>query len=306
MNCSWRQSTLTTYYPAINRWLTWSELHGVNPRVPPVHQIARFLAHLHLEKKLAYSTILVHKSAISTFCGFPSEDMSNQLLIRQVLKAISTSQPKRMQVPIWDAQVIFDWLMTSEFKNTFFEASRRTATILLLASGRRVHDLTLLKVSEANMESSEQEILLWPAFGSKTDSAAHRQSGWLLSKHPNEKVCPVTWVRRLLLFSQARRDQVNGLDHLFISLTGEPRPASRTVIGGWIRSVLKSAGIEASPGSFRSAVASASWIENHPIQEILARGNWKSENTFKKFYCKEVYRSRNIKTDLLFSNFQPK
>lgn len=178
--------------------MDWSEQNDVNFRAPQDHQVAKFLAYLHLEKELAYSTILVHKSAIFTFCGpSASEALSENLLMRQVLKAIAAARPRDTQPPVWDVQILFDWLATYRSKNTF-EISRRTATILLLALGRRVHNLTLLRVSEDRMLSSEERITLWPVFGSKTDSIVHRQSGWLLSKHPNENVCPVTWIRRLI------------------------------------------------------------------------------------------------------------
>ncbi|CAK1585946.1 unnamed protein product [Parnassius mnemosyne] len=304
LNSSWRPSTLSTYYPAIKRWIKWCDLNNVSCNLPQPHQIARFLAHLHLEEKLAYSTILVHKSAIYSFCKIDQNQAQDNSLVHQILKAIAMAQPPKSKAPIWDVQIVFDWLATSSIKNTIFEVSRRTAAILLLASGRRVHDLTLLKISEANLRFIDNKVTLWPIFGSKTDSACHRQSGWSLLKHPNQKVCPVLWIRRLIDITQERRNEQEGLNHLFITIIGKPRPASRTVIGGWIKTVLKDAGITASPGSFRSAVASASWVEDHPVDEILARGNWKSENTFRKFYCKEVEKKCK-RSELLFNNFQP-
>ncbi|CAH2091561.1 unnamed protein product [Euphydryas editha] len=69
---------------------------------------------------------------------------------------------------------------------------------------------------------------------------------------------------------------------------GKAKPASRTVIANWIKSLFKEADIAATPGSVRSAVASKSWLENHSIEEILAHGNWRSCNTFKKIYRREV------------------
>ncbi|CAK1544863.1 unnamed protein product [Leptosia nina] len=47
-------------------------------------------------------------------------------------------------------------------------------------------------------------------------------------------------------------------------------------------------GIKASPGSLRSAVASKSSSKNCPLDEILSKENWRSLNTFARFYCKEV------------------
>lgn len=304
LNDSWRKSTMDTYYPAIKRWLQWCDNHNVNSSNPDLQQITRFLAYLHLELKLSYSTILVNKSAIFTFCKINQANCDDQVLLKQILKSIAAAQPTKPKTPVWDPQIVFDWLSLPNDRNTLFEASRRTAAILLLASGRRVHDLTLLKVSDSHMFLSEDKVILRPTYGSKTDTARHRQSDWQLLKHPNHQVCPVTWLRRLVTLSHERRSEVEGLDNLFITITGRSRPASRTMIGGWVRSILKDAGISATPGSFRSAVASASWVDNHPVDDILARGNWKAENTFKKFYYKEIQYKSN-RSQLLFENFKP-
>lgn len=224
-------------------------------------------------------------------------------IIKQVLRAISAVKPSKPKTPIWDPQTVFDWLTRSRMiQESLFEVSRRTAAILLLASGRRVHDLTLLSTAEDNIQLSEREITLWPTFGSKTDSAAHRQSGWLLSEHPEKSICPVTWVKKLISLAQFRRKE-GKITNLFVSIIGQTKPASRTIIGGWIRSVLKEAGVDAPPGSFRAAVASAGWLENQPMEEILTRGNWKSGNTFKNFYCREIMKP-NRGSQLLFNNFK--
>ncbi|XP_069362057.1 uncharacterized protein [Maniola hyperantus] len=303
LNTSWRQSTIQTYYPAIRRWFKWCDENKVNSHRPQLHQIARFLAYLHLQLHLAYSTILIHKSAIFTFCKINLRQAEDQLLVKQILKAIATAHPVKPKPPVWDAQVVLDWLARPNDKVTLFEVSRRTAAILLLASGRRVHDLTLLRISDPHISISDDRIVLWPVFGSKTDSAQHKQSGWLLLKHTDPQICPVKWVKHLISLTADRRCQEKSLNHLFITIVGKPRPASRTVIGGWLKSVLKESGVTATPGSFRSAVASASWVENHPIEDILARGNWKSEQTFQRFYCKEII-SKGKGSQLLFNNFK--
>jgi hypothetical protein len=41
------------------------------------------------------------------------------------------------------------------------------------------------------------------------------------------------------------------ISELFISSRGPPKPATRTVIGNWIRSVLLEAGVQEPPGSVR-------------------------------------------------------
>lgn len=302
LNNSWRRSTLVTYKAPIRRWLDWCNNNKINPKHPEGNDIARFLANLFLKENLAYRTILVHKSAISTYCGHTNESYSKNFFINQILKAISLAKPPKHNLPIWDTKILFEWLKTIPKLDTFFEISRRTALILLLASGRRIHDLTLLEIAEDKFESNEGSITLWPRFGSKTDSEKNRQSGWRLLKHPDHRLCPVKHINLLRELSQNRRRTNNNIHSLFITITGTVKPASRRVIAGWIRTIFKESKIDAPPGSIRSAVASKSWLENRPVEEILNRGNWKSTQTFKKFYCKEV-RIKNRNEDLLNKNF---
>lgn len=303
---SWRPSTLSTYSAPLKRWLHWSRSHGIDSKCPEGKDVARFLANLHLQNKFAYSTIMLHKSAISTYCAATVENLSKNFFIQQVLKAVSFSKPHPTKLPIWDVNILFDWLKSSTCSNSLFDLSRRTAMILLLASGRRLHDLTLLELSEQGFTESDDTVTFWPRFGSKTDTGSHRQSGWLLIRHEDSKICPVTHVKELIKKTEARRSQDSQIKSLFISVTGVVKPASKTMIAGWVRSVFKLAKIDDSPGSIRSAVASRGWLDNRPVQEILERGNWKCVETFSKYYCKEVNRSVSdvAAAGLLYNNFK--
>ncbi|XP_045504508.1 uncharacterized protein LOC123701156 [Colias croceus] len=94
--------------------------------------------------------------------------------------------------------------------------------------------------------------------------------------------------RKKLLDLGMDRRNLASVDNLFVTVCGKAKAASRTVIAGWVKSALREAGVEAAPGSVRSAVASRSWLDNESIDKILARGNWRSQNTFKKYYRKEI------------------
>ena len=193
---SWRKSTLETYKAPIKRWISWCESNKVSPGSPSANEVARFLANVLISENLAYNTILLHKSAISTFCsGGPSENFSSNFLVRQILKAISIAKPREIKTLVWDTQILLDWLPARSRKQSLFEISRRTAALLLLVSGRRIHDLTLLRTSGSYFLDANDEIILWPTFGSKTDRALFRQSGWRLSKHTNKWLCPVSLIR---------------------------------------------------------------------------------------------------------------
>lgn len=292
---SWRGSTLKTYEIAWKRWVTWSVANNVNTKNPTGSDLAQFLSDLFLINKLAYNTILLHKSVVSTLCNAESSSLlSSHVLVKQVLKSIALKQPKTLKPPVWDVSDLVSFLSNYTVDLTsLFKVSRHAAILLLLCSGRRIHDLTLLTIDSDHYIKDKDTITLWPQFGSKTDNSNFSQSGWkLFSNTDNQNLNPVFWIEKTIELLCERRKSAK-IFNLFVTIRGTAKFASRTVIAGWVKTLFKEANITAAPGSVRSAVASKSWYENHPLDLILARGNWRSAATFQKFYRREVISINN-------------
>ncbi|XP_049867094.1 uncharacterized protein LOC126367557 [Pectinophora gossypiella] len=295
LQSSWRSSTRRTYKVAWNRWLSWCELHRLDPFKPTGSILAKFLADLFLKDHLSYNTILLHKSVVATLCDTEiSGGLSSHVLVKHVLKSISLKKPVQHKTIIWDTDILTSFLSIYSFdENNIFSTSRHAAILLLLCSGRRVHDLTLLAVDKHHYMEFDDHIIMWPLFGSKTDNGGFRQSGWkILANSTNKQLDAVYWVKRCVQLLHNRRHEAN-CSNLFVNLRGQPKAASQTIIAGWIKTLLSEANISAPPGSVRSAVASKSRSDNVSVDEILSRGNWKSGNTFQKFYRREVISPRN-------------
>jgi hypothetical protein len=307
LRASWRPSTKKTYKVAWNRWLIWTKTHKLNPLQPTGQDLARFLADLYILDGLAYNTILLHKSVVCTLSDPDnSGKLSSHVLVGHILKSIALKNPVTKK-PVWNVDKLAVYLETySVNENNIFSTCRHTATLLLLCSGRRIHDLTLLAVDPKHLSENNNCLILWPLFGSKTDTADYRQSGWRLSANTaNKNLDPIFWVKHTISILHDKR-QAGGFINLFLSLKGPLRIASRTVIAGWVKSLLLEAGVVASPGSLRSAVASRSWHNNYPLDEILSRGNWKSQKTFTRYYCKEIMPSVSTDTSCdLTKTFEP-
>lgn len=301
LSSCWRPSTLKTYAPIWTKWSIWCRQNNVTSHFPKPSQVARYLAHLYLSSKLAYRTILVHKSTIASVCETVSNvKISSSLIVKHILKAISLAKPVPLKVPIWDARIVINHLKNTFPSNTLYDISRRTATILLLTSGRRVHDLSLLHCDSDHFIDNIDSITLFPMFGSKTDSSSYQQSSWTLLASPDRNTDPVFWLRTL---EKVTKDVRGPITNLFITTKPPVRPAKPTVIGGWVKSLLKDAGIHATPGSCRSAVSSLNWIENYPISEILAKANWQHECTFRKFYHKQIRMTDSVISEKSLSQY---
>lgn len=299
---AWRNSTLKTYKAPWSRWVRWAKANNISINDPLPQQVAVFLSHLHRNEHLSYGAILVHKSVISTFANpIKGEYLSSHPIIRHMLKAIGSQRPIQKKF-IWDIDILVEWLLNnSPCSNNFYEVSRHVATLLLLYSGRRVHDLTLLHTDENSFEINSDYVIFWPKFGSKTDNSNYQQSGWKIKAHDNENINIIRWIRILNELSSIRKGSKN-ITTLFITTRGEVKAASRTVIGGWVKSVLRAVGLNVSPGSFRSAVASSSFSKNVPVDTILKQANWKTENTFFKYYCRQILKTSTNKVNDICSN----
>ncbi|CAH2009596.1 unnamed protein product [Acanthoscelides obtectus] len=272
LTSSWKKSSLKTHSAPWREWLAWCSRNNI-PQDPSPDQVAQYLGFLHRQKKLAPSTIKLYKSN-----PMRSERLAGNPIVRHMLKAIDLSRPpatNRKQT--WDVNKLLSW----------------------------IHGLTLLKVDEYSMELNDATVILWPEFGSKTDKSLYRQSGWFLKRCSKIQHDPVFWIHQMVAVTSTRRKVKDGLINLFITTRGQVKPASRTVLAGWIKTAFSEAGISFPPGSIRSAVASARFENNVPLDIILEKDNWQGSQNFYKYYYKEIQKPslRETQTDLIQSSF---
>lgn len=299
LTAAWRPSTRSTYQKPWARWLSWSSTNAVDPRNPSPHHLARFLAYLFHTEKLSLSTILLHRSVVVTLSNPDSSmNLSSHPVVTKMIKGISASQVQRSTRSIWDVSTLLNWMENnSPSSSSFFELSRYLALLLLLASGRRVHDLTLLQCDSEHLQRSTDFVMFWPRFGSKSDSRSFQQAGWRFSLDSTSSAWNLLhWLDLFLDLRQARCGSLI-LDSLFISTRGVVRPASRAIIAGWIKTAL-SAGIPFPSGSIRSAVNTSLAQADLPLDSIMARGNWRSADTFLRHYYRPLDRPSSSQTSI--------
>ncbi|KAF6197733.1 hypothetical protein GE061_008699 [Apolygus lucorum] len=305
LSAAWRPSTISSYRHPWARWRTWAEQEGLDPLQPSPVALARFLAFLHTTVRLAPASIAVHKSVVASWSNpHHTSGLASHPIVRKMMKGITCSQPKKEVRSIWDISKLKNWIQHNPPQETsFFQVSRHVAILLLLASGRRVHDLTLLSVDASHFQEVPPDLVFWPEFGAKTDNASYRQSGWRLSPDPNNPLWDIVKWTKLLLHMRHSRCGSKHITRLFISSRGRVKAATRAVIAKCVATALTAAGIEAAPGSFRSAVNSHLARLQVPLDDILSRANWKSSGTFLKHYYRPISGSSNC--DIGISSFMP-
>lgn len=127
------QSIMDTYIGKY-RWLKWIIGHKLNPLQPTGSILSRFLADLYIVDGLAYtrSTILLHKSVVSTLCSCDNDKLSSHVLVRHILKAIVLKKPVPKKPAVWNIDKLI--LFSSSYsvdENSIFATCRHTATLLL-------------------------------------------------------------------------------------------------------------------------------------------------------------------------------
>ncbi|CAB0012212.1 unnamed protein product, partial [Nesidiocoris tenuis] len=189
----------------------------------------------------------------------------------------------------WDNDILNRWISEHPLNTeSLFQVARHLALLLLLASSRRIHNLTLLLIDVNHLQTVGPNKGLWPSFGSKTDGPTRIQSGWLLKADPTRPIWNIpAWIDTYLMLrsKQCGSEQVPAL---FISSRGMVKPASLGTIVGWVSTALLAAGISATPGSTRSAVSSALARTHTPLYDIMARANWRSSTTFLRHYYRPL------------------
>ena len=262
---------------------------GVAANDPSPQDLSLYLSYLHRSEGLSYRTILVHKSVVTTFAN-PSTGpaLAAHPLVRHMLKALGSARPEA-QRQIWPVRSLLSWMRQHPpDDSSLFDVSHHVTLLLLLASGRRVHDLTLLQTDPEHLQDLGDHLVFWPVFGSKTDSATRLQSGWRLNALPADPTFDVVaWIRRLLHLRRERVGRV-AVRSLFVTTRGRMAPASRSIIAGWVRTTLTAAGIDASAGSVRSAVGSSRLLAGHTLDSVLQRGNWTGCATFFRHYFRPI------------------
>lgn len=78
---------------------------------------------------------------------------------------------------------------------------------------------------------------------------------------------------------------------LLISFIKPHKSVKSSTAAGWLKNILKEAGVDSEvfkPHSTRRASASKADKFGLSLQQIMNKANWKSANTFQKFYNKPI------------------
>ena len=149
IRASWRVSTQSAYNTPVRRWLYFCNRRQRNPHQPTVSQVLDFL-HTLYELGLSYSAIGTHRSAISAIVEIPGvPQLGEHWLVSRFIKRIFHLRlPQPRYTKTWDVNKVFSYLKSFGPNDSLSlkQLTLKTAALLTILAGRRMHTLHMLSV----------------------------------------------------------------------------------------------------------------------------------------------------------------
>ena len=224
-------------------------------------------------------------------------------MIARFLKGIFNRHPPLPKyVDIWDINKVLDFYKTlpDNKQLSLKEITQKLAMLLLILGARRKQ--TLLSILIDNVKITDNDMTLIPHEVQKHNKPGKPIKPIIYKRFRlNTKLCVVGCMSVYLVKRQTLVSQ--DIKSLFITYGTPHKPATNDTISRWIKNELQNAGIDTQtfkPHSCRAAATSKAKQIGIPLKEIIKRGSWSSDSTFKKFYDKDIINSVDEEHDAEF------
>ena len=239
------------------------------------------------EKKLAYRTICLHRSVLSTTLPhFDGMAIGEHPIVCRLIKGIFHRRPPRRKMyHSWDVGKVFEVFVAWAPPLSFKQLQRKTAFLVAMATSRRPSELASLRCSAAFMSSSNSGLRFLPSALSKTDRDNHLGPPISVSRldSGDKALCPVTSLEDLLSLRQSLNI---AHDYIFCQFRPPFKRVSASVFSRRLAWPLREAGISAPPGSTRSISVSDAFARGVDLKAILSAGDWSGAQTFFRHYLR--------------------
>ena len=259
------------------------------------------------EAGTGYRTACLNRSALNSYVTI-SEGMAltdHPLVKRFVAGVFNTRPPMPRYTQVWDIGIVISYLRSlGQTSDLPLKAlTLKLNALLSILTSQRVSSLHSLLISR--MTLTRDRVAFVPGWLLKHHRQGKRIKPIVVKAYPADPtVCVVSTLR---IYLQKRLGTSDKLLHCHRRPFG---PASRDTIARWLKQTLKEAGVDPSiysAHSYRGASTSAAKRCSVPIQKILDRGQWSSEETWRNHYDLQVegYASPDEDyTEQLLDNFR--
>ena len=252
----------------------------------------KFLTHLFVVDKLAFNSINVARSAISSVL-FDDSKIGENPLIARFIRGVYNKKPFiPKNTVVWDTRKVLDFLeQWHPAKNlSLRQLSIKTVLLCLLVSGQRGHTIWLMCLE--NMTFLKDRVTCAIGDPTKTTNASRHTTELVFREYAKKNLCVKHYLAQYIQRTEPLRskDKGGGGQKLFITTIPPHTPIKRATLTSWVRVGLSLCGVDMnkfSPHSTRSA--STSKVKSRvPLATIMKTAGWRRATTFARFYDKGV------------------
>ena len=290
-----RSSSNSDYESAWGKWAGWCAERKIDPFCSNLNQILEFFSQL-FQNGLQYRTINNYRSAISAFHDhIQGKPVGEHPRICSLVAVVFNSRPPQPRYCfIWNVQAVIDFIKSEWGQNEDLSDKYLTyklTMLLALTSASRVLGLQHLDVRFMTKGTNNYMF----SFGKLHKAWRKRKSPPSLKVYSFEedtKLCVVATLDDYLKRTKVWRGKDKS--QLLLSFVKSHNPVVSSTISGWIKNVLREAGIDTKTfkgHSTRSASTSKAGLAGISGTDILEIGSWTNAPTWQRFCNRQVESS---------------
>ena len=292
---SWRAGTNKQYASAWSTFTRWCGSRSINPFQTTVSDVAEFLT-CEFDLGKSYSTINTYRSALSSV--LPSLDgrlLGQQPMIVRLLRGMYNERPSSPRYSgFWNVNTVLTYLKTL---HPVSDLSLKLLTLklnalLALISAQRAQ--TLVSLDTANLTTTPGSYHFLIPCVLKTSAPTKAPLEIRITRFEAcDALCAYLTLREYLERTKLLR-ATPGCTKLLLSYVKPHSPISTDTCSRWLRSVLDLSGIDTlifKGHSFRGAATSKAHCQGVSIDSILKAADWANEQTFARFYRRDINRN---------------
>ena len=286
-----RKSTLRQYQSCWSRFQRYVQSKNIVNF--SLSTYLEYLTYLKTECKLSHRTLCTHRSALSVplRLGF-NIDVHHEAITRLSRNLFLESPPVKKTPPDWNLETVLDTFRSPRYSNnsaSIRDLTLKTLFLVALASGNRASELTHMSRPHSQISKKRAIIYTIPSFLTKTQRANSNLPPSIefpaLEGAYSSSLCPVACLSTYL----ARTEHCRHEDRIFLlPKSGTPM---KSYLSGWLAKAIRAGDPQAGVvrgHDTRKVAFSMAFTRNTPVDEILARGNWRSPHVFIKVYLNPI------------------
>lgn len=286
-------STYRQYYSCLQKWISYCKDNGFDYENASVSTVINFLTNV-FDSGAKYGTINNYKSALSLLLG---KSLENEKL-KRFMKGVFRLRPTAPKYNLtWDPSIVLNFL-SQKWPNEDLNLetlSKKTLTLLALATAHRVQTFSLIKLSNIDMGSSSEIIIKIPDLIKTSRPNSSQPVLRLPFFNENPSICPARCIQTYINKTRSLRSKEN--DTLFISYRKPHSKLSSQRMSHWIKDTLSNSGIDTSVFTAHSTRHSSTSAANKMgvgLDVIRKTAGWSNSScVFAKFYNKEIVNDHN-------------